>query len=203
MTVGVLALQGAVREHLDVLRGQGAEAVPVRTPAEVAACDALILPGGESTTIGKLMDRYALLEPIRYHALSGKPLLGTCAGMILMANGIAAGLLGQPALRLMDIFVERNAFGRQQDSFEADLEFKGVEGGPVRAVFIRAPTIKRAGEQVEVLATYQGNAVAARQGNLLALAFHPELTSDPRVHQYFLSLAGDPSRASGRGEGAP
>jgi len=188
LPIAVLAIQGAVREHLEALARLGAEARPVRTPEEIAACDALIIPGGESTTIGKLMDRYGLLEPVRQLAAAGKPLLGTCAGMILMAQKIEGGVKDQPSLALMDIAVERNAFGRQIDSFEADLDFQGIEGGPVRAVFIRAPVIKSIGDNVQVLASHEGRVVAAQQGRLLALSFHPELTSDPRVHEYFLSL---------------
>ena len=188
MRIGVLALQGAVREHLEALRRCGAEPVAVRLPEEVAECEALILPGGESTTIGKLMHRHGLVRPIQELSAAGKPLLGTCAGMILMAKQIESGMEGQPLLGVMDITVERNAFGRQVDSFEADLDFKGMEGGPVRAVFICAPVIKSLDDSVETLATYQGQAVAVRQGNLLALSFHPELTSDLRLHKLFLSL---------------
>lgn len=190
MRVGVLAIQGASREHLEMLRRMNVEAIGVRTTEELAASDALVIPGGESTTIGKLMARYGLLEAVKEHAGSGKPLLGTCAGMILMANRIEAAAKDQPNLGLMDITVERNAFGRQVDSFEADVDFKGVNSGPVRAVFIRAPIIKSVGEGVEVLAVHEGRIVAARQGNLLALAFHPELTEDARIHRYFLSLVG-------------
>ena len=188
MKVGVLALQGAVREHLEALRRCGAEAQGVRTAEEIAACESLIIPGGESTTIGKLMDRYGLIGAIKDLAASGRPLLGTCAGMILMAKAIESEAQGQPRLELMDMTVERNAFGRQVDSFEADLEFTGVNGGRVRAVFIRAPVVKAVGSGVEVLARCEGRVVAARQGNLLALAFHPELTGDPRIHQYFLAM---------------
>ena len=188
LRVGVLAVQGAAREHLDALRRLEVEALAVRTPEEVAASDALVIPGGESTTIGKLMARYGLLVPIREHAAAGKPLLGTCAGMILMAKQIEAAAKDQPRLSVMDITVERNAFGRQIDSFEADLDFRGVNSGPVRAVFIRAPLISAVGEGVEVLAVHEGRIVAARQGRLLALAFHPELTSDLRVHRHFLSF---------------
>jgi 5'-phosphate synthase pdxT subunit len=190
LRVGVLAIQGASREHLEMLRRMNVEAIGVRTTEELAASDALVIPGGESTTIGKLMARYGLLEAVKEHAGSGKPLLGTCAGMILMANRIEAAAKDQPNLGLMDITVERNAFGRQVDSFEADVDFKGVNSGPVRAVFIRAPIIKSVGEGVEVLAVHEGRIVAARQGNLLALAFHPELTEDARIHRYFLSLVG-------------
>lgn len=190
LAVGVLALQGAVREHLETLQRIGVEAITVRTPQEVEASEALILPGGESTTIGKLMVRYGLLEPIRQLAAAGRPLLGTCAGMILMAKRIEGGIPDQPSLGVMDITVARNAFGRQVDSFEADLEFAGVTGGPARAVFIRAPIIQSVGPEVEVLARHEDRIVAARQGNLLALSFHPELTDDTRVHAYFLSLRG-------------
>lgn len=188
MAVGVLALQGAVREHLEALRRVGIEGLEVRTPQEVEASEALVIPGGESTTIGKLVVRYGLQEPIRQLAKSGRPLLGTCAGMILMATHIEGGVLNQPSLGLMDIVVARNAFGRQVDSFEADLHFAGVNGGPARAVFIRAPIIKSVGPGVEVLARHTGHIVAAREGKLLALSFHPELTDDTRIHEYFLAM---------------
>ncbi len=190
MRVGVLAVQGASREHLATLRRMEVEALGVRTVEEIAACDALIIPGGESTTIGKLMVRYGLLDAVRAHAGAGKPLLGTCAGMILMAKKIEAAAEDQPSLGLMDIIVERNAFGRQVDSFETDLEFEGVNSGPVRAVFIRAPIIKSVGPGVKALARSGGRIVAAQERNLLALSFHPELTEDMRIHRYFLSLVG-------------
>jgi 5'-phosphate synthase pdxT subunit len=189
LRIGVLALQGAVREHLEALRCCGVEAVAVRTPEQVAGLDGLVLPGGESTTIGKLMDRYGLLEPVRALARSGKPLLGTCAGMILMAKQIEAGVADQLRLSVMDITVKRNAFGRQVESFESDLEVRGLNGGPVRGVFIRAPLIESVGPGVEVLAEHEGTIVAARQERMLALSFHPELTDDLRIHRYFLSLA--------------
>ena len=188
MKVAVLALQGAVREHLDALRRCGVSALAARHPKEIEDSDALIIPGGESTTIGKLMARYGLLEPIKEMAASGKPILGTCAGMILMAKDIRAAAQDQPALGIMDIAVERNAFGRQINSFEADLDFKGIDGGPVRAVFICAPIMISGGPGVETLARHEGRMVAARQGNLLALSFHPELTSDLRLHKYFLDM---------------
>ena len=188
MAVGVLSLQGAVREHLETLRRCGVEAITVRTPEEVVAVEGLILPGGESTTIGKLMVRYGLQQPMQELVASGRPLLGTCAGMILMAKTIQDGIVDQPRLAVMDIAVQRNAFGRQVDSFETDLEFKGIEGGPARAVFIRAPVITGVGDGVEVLATHEGTPVAARQRNLLVLSFHPELTGDTRVHEYFLAM---------------
>ena len=188
MVVGVLAVQGAVREHLDALRRVGTDARTVRTPEEIAASSGLIIPGGESTTIGKLMARYGLLQPVRDLVASGKPLLGTCAGMILMASKIEAAAQDQPSLDLMDITVERNAFGRQVDSFEADLDFAGVNGGPIRAVFIRAPIITAVGTDAQTLATHEGRVVAVQQDRMLALSFHPELTADSRIHQYFLSL---------------
>ncbi len=188
MAVGVLALQGAVREHLHAFAKLGVEALPVRTPEEVAAVEGLVLPGGESTTIGKLMVRYGLRAPILALAASGRPLWGTCAGMILMAQHIEGGIQDQPRLGVLDITVQRNAFGRQVESFEADIPVAGVEGGPVRAVFIRAPIIRSVGPEVEVLATHAGQVVAARRGNLLVLSFHPELTSDLRMHEYFLAM---------------
>ncbi len=189
MPFGVLAVQGDFREHLQALRRLRVEAIAVRTPEEVAAAEGLIIPGGESTTIGKLMARYGLIEPIRELVRSGKPLFGTCAGMIVMAKTIGSAAKDQPALNVMDIAVERNAFGRQIDSFEADIEVKGVEGGPVRAVFIRAPIITGVNGTTEVLAEHDGRVVAARQGNMLVLSFHPELTDDSRVHEYFVKMS--------------
>jgi len=187
LRVGVLGLQGAFREHLKALAALGAQAALVRTPEEVAAGDALIIPGGESTTIGRLMARRGLEEAIREHVRQGKPLMGTCAGLIVMAREIEGEV--QPGLKTMDVCVRRNAFGRQIHSFEADLEVAGMAGGPFRGVFIRSPWIASRGEGVQILATHQGKIVAARQGNQLGLAFHPELTDDPRFHALFLSLA--------------
>ncbi len=188
LAFGVLAIQGDVREHLEALRRAGVEAQGMRTPAEVAAADGLVIPGGESTTIGKLMARYGLMEPIRDLVRQGRPLMGTCAGMILMAKTVGAAARDQPTLGLMSIAVERNAFGRQVDSFEADLEVTGIDGGPVRAVFIRAPVMTAVENGVDVLATHEGRIVAARQDNMLALAFHPELTEDSRLHEYFVRM---------------
>jgi 5'-phosphate synthase pdxT subunit len=185
---GVLALQGDFREHLQALRRLGVDAIAVRAPEEVAALQGLIIPGGESTTIGKLMARYGLLEPIRELVAAGKPLLGTCAGTIVMAKTIGAAANDQPALGVMNIAVARNAYGRQVDSFEADLEVNGVGGGPFRAVFIRAPVITAVDGAVEVIAEHEGRIVAARQRNMLALSFHPELTDDLRLHEYFLNM---------------
>jgi 5'-phosphate synthase pdxT subunit len=189
LAFGVLALQGDFREHLQALRRVGVEAIAARTPDEVAACDGLIIPGGESTTIGKLMHRYCLLEPIREMVAAGKPLFGTCAGTIVMAKTIGSAANDQPALNVMDIAVERNAYGRQVDSFEADIEVTGIGGGPLRAVFIRAPVITALDGAVEVLAEHEGRIVAARQRNMLALSFHPELTDDLRVHEYFVDMS--------------
>jgi pyridoxal 5'-phosphate synthase pdxT subunit len=190
MTVGVLALQGAFAEHARMLRQLGQDVVEVRLPEQLESIDRLIIPGGESTTIGKLLVAYGLLEPIRERAQRGLPVWGTCAGMILLARDIAEGRPeGQPALGLMDITARRNAFGRQLDSFEADLHVAGLEDAPFRAVFIRAPVIERIGAGVEPLAALDDSrVVAARQGHLLATAFHPELTNDPRLHQLFLDL---------------
>ncbi|HIE51128.1 MAG TPA: pyridoxal 5'-phosphate synthase glutaminase subunit PdxT [Armatimonadetes bacterium] len=185
--IGVLALQGDVPEHLRTLQRLGITAQPVRTAEEIAACAGLVIPGGESTTIGLLMERFGLREPMVDLAQRGAPILGTCAGMILLAKDIIGS--DQPRLGLMDISVRRNAFGRQVDSFETDLEIPVLGPEPVRAVFIRAPYIEAVGPKVEALATFEGHPVFVRQGNLLAVAFHPELTEDLRVHQYFLDLA--------------
>lgn len=190
MKIGVLAAQGAFIEHEIILARIGAEPVEVRLPQHLEGLDGLIMPGGESTTIGKVAKRWGLLEPIRAFAQSGKPLWGTCAGMILMAKEVVDSVPGQPTLGLMDIVVRRNAFGRQVDSFEADLEVPVLEE-PFHAVFIRAPLIERVEEGVQVLAQLDnGTIVAARQENLLATAFHPELTEDDRFHRYFMSLSG-------------
>lgn len=190
--VGVVAMQGAVEPHVKAVEAAGGEAVPVRTPEQVAGCDALILPGGESTTIGKLMARYGIDVALRDAHAAGKPIFGTCAGMILLAKDIVSGAErgGQPTLGLLDVEVARNAFGRQVDSFEADIEAPAVaEGGPpVRGVFIRAPYIVEAGPDVEVLARHEDRVVLVRQGGLLASSFHPELTDDDRVHRYFLGM---------------
>ncbi|RLC66244.1 MAG: pyridoxal 5'-phosphate synthase glutaminase subunit PdxT [Chloroflexi bacterium] len=190
MKVGVLALQGAFVEHEKILTRIGVELVEVRLPLHLEGLDALIIPGGESTTIGKIARRWGLLDPIRAFARAGKPLWGTCAGMILMAKEVVDGVPHQPTLALMDIAVRRNAFGRQVDSFEVDLEVPVLGEEPFPAVFIRAPLIERVTGEGEVLARLEdGTAVAARQGNLLVTAFHPELTDDDRFHNYFLTLS--------------
>ena len=195
MKIGVLAVQGAFIEHEQMLRRIGVEPVEVRLPAHLEGIDGLIIPGGESTTIGRMIEKWGLLEPIRDMARSGFPIWGTCAGMILMAKEVVDGVPGQPLLALMDVTVRRNAFGRQVDSFETDLEVPVLGGPPFRAVFIRAPLIERVGEGVEVLAQLEdGTVVAVRQGNLLATAFHPELTEDVRFHRYFVGLCGGNDR---------
>lgn len=191
MRIGVLALQGAFIEHEKVLQRLGAETIQVRLPAHLEGLDGLIIPGGESTTIGQVAQRWGLLEPLSAFARAGRPLWGTCAGMILLAKEVLDAKPGQPLLRLMDLTVRRNAFGRQVDSFEADLDVPALGEPPFHAVFIRAPVIERVGEGVEVLARLEdGRIVAARQGSLLATSFHPELTADSRFHQYFLGLVG-------------
>lgn len=158
----------------------------VRLPEQLAGCDGLIIPGGESTTISKLMERYGFAEPVMELHEDGMAVWGTCAGAILVAGEIIDAVPGQRSLALVDMSIRRNAYGRQVDSFEADLDFKHVSGGAFPGVFIRAPWIERASEVVEILATHEGHAVAARQGTVLATTFHPELTGDPRIHRYFV-----------------
>jgi pyridoxal 5'-phosphate synthase pdxT subunit len=183
--VGVLALQGDVREHAVALREIGAEPVEVRLPRDLVGLDALILPGGESTAMRKLIDRYGLREPIVAMARGGAPLYGTCAGMILLADRLADG--EEPVLRLLDITVQRNAYGRQLDSFEADVEIPSLGTEPLHGVFIRAPVVSEVGPEVEVLARdADGRPIAVRQGRVMATAFHPELTGDRRLHRLLL-----------------
>ncbi len=184
MRVGVLALQGAFIEHEKVLKSLGCQTVQVRKRDQLDGIDGLIIPGGESTTIGKLMNEFSLTDPIKDLAAQGMPVFGTCAGLILMAKEIVAS--DQPRLGLMNIVAHRNAFGRQVDSFEADLEIKGLDQKPFRAVFIRAPYIHEVKNGVEVLATVNDRIVLAREKNFMAAAFHPELTDDFRLHQLFL-----------------
>jgi pyridoxal 5'-phosphate synthase pdxT subunit len=187
VTAGVLALQGDFAEHEAALERLGVETREVRLPSDLQQVDCLIIPGGESTTITRLMAMHGLLEPLKGFA-QAHAVWGTCAGMIVMAN--RASDLDKETLDLMDIKVERNAFGRQVDSFETELEVDEVEGGPLHAVFIRAPLIREAGPSVKTLASIEGQGiVAARQGHLLVTAFHPELTSDVRLHRYFITLA--------------
>jgi len=186
--IGVLDLQGAVIEHVKTLEACGCQVERIKTVKQLKNIDGLVLPGGESTTIGKLITRYGFQEAIAKKAQEGMPIYATCAGMILLAKEALNS--EQPLLALMDIVVQRNGFGRQVDSFETDLELACIEGQPFKAVFIRAPYIESAGEGVEVLARYQDKIVMARQGNCLVTAFHPELTDDKRVHQYFLKMVG-------------
>ena len=185
--IGVLALQGDFAEHVSVLRRLGSEAQEVRRPEELSGLDGLIIPGGESTTIARLMVEYGLDEPLRRLAQDSFPVWGTCAGMIVLAR--RASDLAWPTLAALDIAVRRNAFGRQVDSFEADLKVSSLGAAPFHAVFIRAPTVEEVGDGVEVLAALEdGRVVAVRQGAALATAFHPELTADDRFHRYFLEL---------------
>jgi 5'-phosphate synthase pdxT subunit len=189
--IGVLALQGDFAEHAAVLQRLGATTVEVRLPEQLHEIEGLIVPGGESTTIARLMAEWSLLQPIRDRAQEGMAIWGTCAGAILLAND--AGDLDREGLRLMDITVERNAFGRQVDSFEADLDVAELSGEPFHAIFIRAPRIASVGPSVRVLARLDDETiVAARQDRLLATSFHPELSGDARLHEYFLGIAAEP-----------
>jgi 5'-phosphate synthase pdxT subunit len=186
-TIGVLALQGDVREHLTALAAADAAAVPVRRPDELAAVDGLVIPGGESTTISKLAVLFGLMEPLREAIRRGLPVYGTCAGLIMLADKILDPRSGQETFGGIDMIVRRNAFGRQNESFEAAVDVRGVPGGPVEGVFIRAPWVESVGAGAEVLAEHGGHIVAVRQGNVLATSFHPELTGDHRVHELFVA----------------
>lgn len=192
-TVGVLAIQGDVREHAAALAAAGALVRPVRKAEEIADVDALVIPGGESTTMSKLAVSFGLFAPLRARVRDGMPVYGSCAGMIMLADKILDGRADQETVGGIDMTVRRNAFGRQNQSFEADVAFAPAPGAPVPGVFIRAPWVESVGAGVEVLATldagpYAGRVVAVRQGNLVATAFHPELTGDRRVHEYFVAL---------------
>ena len=184
MKIGVLALQGAFREHLQTLDAIGVEGVPVRLPADLDGVAGLILPGGESTTMRHLIERWGLAAPILDLAATGAPLFGTCAGMIVLAKNIEDG---ESLLQLLDVEIRRNAYGRQVDSFEADVEVEGV--GSIRGVFIRAPEVERVGPEVKVLAEHGGRPVVVQEGNLLASSFHPEIAGDPRLHERLIQLA--------------
>lgn len=190
--IGILALQGDVREHARAIDEAGARAVPVRRPAEIESVDGLVIPGGESTTLWRLADAFELLDPLRKLISEGLPAFGSCAGMIMLADELTDGVDGQQTLGGIDMTVRRNAFGRQVDSFEREVTLElGAGGGaadPFRAVFIRAPWVERAGPEVSVVGTDSGRIVAVRQGSLLATAFHPELTPDRRVHELFVSM---------------
>jgi 5'-phosphate synthase pdxT subunit len=191
--IGVLALQGDVREHVATLTAAGASASRVRRPAELDAVDALVVPGGESTTMGKLLVTFDLLEPLQKRVRDGMPVFGSCAGMILLADRVLDGTSDQVGIGGLDVTVRRNAFGRQVESFEEDLAFDGIDDGPVHAVFIRAPWVEEIGEDVVPLARISdgaaaGKIVAVRHGPLLATSFHPELTGDARIHQLFVQM---------------
>ena len=195
VTVGVLALQGDVREHVHALTSVGAHAVPVRRPRELDAVDALVIPGGESTTIDKLLRAFDLFDPVQERLRGGMPAYGSCAGMILLADRVLGGIEGQQTLGGVDVTVRRNAFGRQVESFETDLSIEGVDD-PVHAVFIRAPWVEEVGPAATVLARVEsgpaaGRIVAVRQGPLLVTSFHPEVTGDTRVHQLFVEIVRD------------
>jgi pyridoxal 5'-phosphate synthase pdxT subunit len=198
--IGVLALQGDFSEHIQMLRQLGVEAVPVRLPADLEGVAGMVLPGGESTTMRKLIDRWGLRDPILDLARRGAPLYGTCAGMILLAREIADG--DEPVLPVLDVTVKRNAFGRQLDSFEADVAVPMLGDTPVHGVFIRAPIIERVGDGVDVLARLDdGRVVAVRERNVIATAFHPELAGEPRFHRLVATMAGaheEPGEGSGR-----
>jgi len=185
--VGVLALQGASARHASMLARLGAQPVTVRSPADLDGVGALVLPGGESTTMSMLLESSGLFEPVAEALDAGLPALGTCAGMILLGRDILDGRPDQRCFGAIDIGVRRNAFGRQVDSFEADIAVDGLDGAPVHAVFIRAPWVEEVGADVEVLATVEGQPVLCRQGPVLAAAFHPELGDDPRLHELFLN----------------
>jgi len=188
-------MQGDFQKHIDMLTRLGTDAYPARLPADIKRADGIILPGGESTTIGKMLTRYGVDEAIREAAGDGKPIYGTCAGLILLAREIAEGTGehgGQPTLGLLNAKVARNAFGRQLDSFETALDVPALGPEPLRAVFIRAPSVVTTGPGVETLATYDGKTVFVRQGSILASAFHPELTDDDRAHRFFLSFFESP-----------
>jgi 5'-phosphate synthase pdxT subunit len=194
-TIGVFALQGDVREHLHTLDGLGVSALAVRRPSELEACDGLVIPGGESTTMAKLARTFELFEPLQKRIRGGMPTFGTCAGMIMLADRVEDGTADQETLGGLDITVRRNAFGRQVDSFEGELDFAGLEE-PVHAVFIRAPWVEQVGPGVEVLARVgrgeaAGRIVAVRQGHLMATSFHPEVDGDGRVHRVFVDLVSE------------
>ncbi|MDQ0163930.1 pyridoxal 5'-phosphate synthase glutaminase subunit PdxT [Aeribacillus alveayuensis] len=192
MKIGVLGLQGAIREHIQSIEACGAEGVIIKHPSQLEDIDGLILPGGESTTMRRLIDKYGFMEPLKKFIAGGKPVFGTCAGLILLAKKIVG--YDEPHLGVLDVTVERNSFGRQRESFEVELVISGVADDFI-GVFIRAPHIVEAGEDVEVLAKHDGRIVAARQGHILGCSFHPELTDDHRFTQYFLNIVKE-SKAS-------
>ncbi|MEO7714641.1 MAG: pyridoxal 5'-phosphate synthase glutaminase subunit PdxT [Capsulimonas sp.] len=194
--IAVVAMQGDYAKHIEMLRSLDADATTARLPHEIEEADAIVIPGGESTTIGKMLVRYGMDDAIKKASEAGKPIYGTCAGLILLSQRIAAGTGesgGQPTLGLLDVTVTRNGFGRQTDSFETTVNAPEVSDTPLHALFIRAPYISEAGDGVVALAKYEGKTVFVQQGNILATAFHPELVGDARVHRYFLSMIGQGS----------
>jgi pyridoxal 5'-phosphate synthase pdxT subunit len=193
MKAGVLAIQGDVREHVSMLERAGASVTQVRHRHEMDSVDALVLPGGESTTIGKLLDRFDLLEPLRARIDEGLAVFGTCAGLILLADEVTGRDAAPHRVGGLDVTVERNAYGRQRDSFEADVAIEGLDP-PLRAAFIRAPVIERTGQEVKVLASLEERPVLVRQGNILASSFHPEVTGDDRLHRILLEIAAGRSK---------
>lgn len=186
--IGVLALQGDVREHIQALSDCGVDAVPVKTPEELESISALVIPGGESTTMSKLARSFGLIDPIRRRIETGMPVYGSCAGLILLSDRILDAAAGQESFGGLDVTTRRNAFGRQVDSFESDLSIPAISSAAFRAVFIRAPWIEECGDSVEILAEVNGHPVAVKSGTLLATSFHPELTGDNRIHQYFVDV---------------
>jgi len=189
--VGVLALQGDVPEHLRRLEALGARTRPVRRAYELDGLDGIVIPGGESTTMNRLLDVFGLREPLAARLADGLPVYGSCAGMILLAREVLDGRPDQVPFGAIDISVRRNAFGRQAESFECELDITGLDGGPFRTVFIRAPWVERVGSGVEVLAQVDGRPVAARQGHVLATSFHPEMSADDRIHRMFMAMVAD------------
>jgi pyridoxal 5'-phosphate synthase pdxT subunit len=186
--IGVLAMQGAFVEHVKALRNLGVEAVEVKKPEELETIDGLIIPGGESTTIGKMLASFGLLAPIKEKGRKGFPIFGTCAGTVLLSREIRGGETDQPVLGLLDLVTYRNAYGRQVDSFEADLNVPVLGESPFHGIFIRAPIIESVKNGVQILCEFGGKIVAVQEGNILATSFHPELTDDPRFHQYFIEI---------------
>ena len=196
MKIGVLSLQGDVREHARSLSDCGVHSSLIRRPSELEAVDALVIPGGESTTISKLARIFDIFEPIQERISAGMPVYGSCAGMILLADRVEDAIVGQESFGGLDVTVRRNAFGRQVDSFETDLIFKGITQPPIRAVFIRAPWVESVGSSVEVLAEVDGHPVAVRSDHLFATSFHPELTGDNRIHKFFIEEVCEPALKS-------
>ena len=196
MKIGVLSLQGDVREHARSLSDCGVHSSLVRRPSELDAVDALVIPGGESTTISKLARIFNIFQPIQERINDGMPVYGSCAGMILLADRVEDAIVGQESFGGLDVTVRRNAFGRQVDSFETDLTFQGITNPPIRAVFIRAPWVEKVGEGVEILAEFEGHPVAVRSDHLFATSFHPELTGDNRIHKFFIEEVCEPALKS-------